>query len=109
MSDVEERLSRLESTVSSLLGSVDNLTTSLLTVAVELLRLSTGGRALDARALDPDREVTLRDGSKIKVKDIPVDPRTGMPEESWAEEYCPCPEHEAKRKLKSTPGPGQYL
>lgn len=106
-------------------GRVGKLETALTQLALSMLTLQTlamvgGGQQQGpskwqvAQDLDPEAEVELLDGSKIKVKDVPLGP-DGMPEEEWAMANCPCPTHEERRSRKAAAeqqtkgGTGLYL
>lgn len=108
-------------------GRVSNLERAMVNLAVSVAGLQTivlqGSAAADSRPtqwetaqqLEPEREVELLDGSKIKIKDVPLDSKTGMPEEEWAMVNCPCPTHNEKRQAAAAaakgegPATGMYL
>lgn len=103
---IEGRVSKLELAVTQLAVAV-----------VGLQHLLIGQAAAPSRweQADPEAEVELLDGSKVKIKDVPLGP-DGMPEEEWAMKNCPCPTHEEKRSRKAAaeqqpanPATGMYL
>lgn len=106
---VEDRLSKLEDSVATLKVAVNGLATAMTAVLQAQLQ-----QPPSREDLDLDREVVLRNGDTIKLKDVPIDPETGQIEETWATEHCNCPEHDAKRKAQGGGGDskltmGQYL
>lgn len=108
---VEARLSKLELALTQLALSL----MSLQTLALQgVSAQQSTSRWQMAQDLDPEGEVELLNGEKVKIKDVPIDPETGQPEEEWAMEHCPCSTHEEKRSRKAaaeqqTKGTGLYL
>lgn len=105
----EDRLSNLERD----LGGVTQAVMLLQTLAMaQGMRQSMEGAGPSkwqvAQDLDPDAEVELVDGSKIKIKDVPLG-EDGQPEEEWAMKNCPCETHKAKRRAlaEAKDGPPQ--